>query len=260
VSVRRPSLLLAGVCLASASSAVAWADSSPVSFVACPIYRDTNNGRKSGCWLATDNATGQRFDIGQSRSKPQLGHEVLVEGLSAGGDPVCGAPVLLPVHVSVLETLCPSFMLPAEGLPGRRFAVSPAQVLPPTDTPRPAPAGPFINRDWAIEYSFQSDFLQYQYSEVILDEIARYVLASHPKQVHITGYAVTDDRVVSGHHLSEPKSLAQDRAQRVALALQRLGVPSASMQVDWNTHPKSAHIEDDLPEPSRRRVDIHVGY
>ena len=24
-------------------------------FVACPVYRDTNQGRKSGCWLATEN-------------------------------------------------------------------------------------------------------------------------------------------------------------------------------------------------------------
>jgi outer membrane protein OmpA-like peptidoglycan-associated protein len=210
--------------------------------------------------LATDNATGLRWDIGQSRSKPQLGHEVLVEGLTSAGDPVCGAAVLLPVHVSVLESLCPSFMLPAEGLTGRRFSVSPGQVLPPTDTPRPAPAGPFVNRDWAIEFSFQSDFLQYQYSEVILDEIARYVLASHPKQVQITGYAATDDRVVSGHHLSEPKSLAQDRARMVALALQRLGVAPAAMKVEWDLRPRSVHIEDDLPEPSRRRVDIHVRY
>lgn len=258
--VRTPPLILACACVASMGCAVACADSTAVTFVACPVYRDTNNGRKSGCWLAIDNSTGTRFDIGQSRSKPQLGHEVLVEGFTAGGDPVCGAPVLLPVHVSVLETLCPSFMLPAEGLPGRRFSVSPAQVLPPTDTPRPPPAGPFVNRDWAIEFSFQSGFLQYQYSEVILDEIARYALAGRPKELHVIGYAATDDRVVSGHHLSEPKSLAQDRAHMVSLALQRLGVPAALMQVEWNIHPKPAHIEDDLPEPSRRRVDIHVGF
>jgi hypothetical protein len=134
-----------------------------VTFVACPVYRDTDNGRKSGCWLATDPATGIRYDVTQSRSKPQMGREILVEGLLAnntqapgnaqaqaqaqpppqaqamaqapgagpptahehGADDPCGGAVVAPAHVSVLTSTCPRYMLPAEGYPGRRFHVDP---------------------------------------------------------------------------------------------------------------------------------------
>jgi outer membrane protein OmpA-like peptidoglycan-associated protein len=231
-----------------------------ISFVACPVYRDTNSGRKSGCWLATDPASGIRYEIGPSRTKPQIGREVLIEGRLSSEQQVCGSPVIAPAHASVLEGSCPHVMLPAEGYPGRRFVLAPGSVLPPTDTIRPPLPGPFNNKQWAIEFPFQSDFLQYQYSEVILDEVARYALASHPKQVHVTGYAVTEDLQVSAHHLKEPAALAQARAQMVALALRRLGVADGLLKVDWHTNPAAALIEDGLAQPSRRRVDIQISY
>jgi outer membrane protein OmpA-like peptidoglycan-associated protein len=273
-----------------------------VTFVACPVYRDTDNGRKSGCWLATDPATGIRYDVTQSRSKPQMGREILVEGLLAtstndntstpvlasgqapgkaqapaqgmeqppgagpppahepGADDPCGGAVIAPVHVSVLTSTCPSFMLPAEGHPGRRFHLDPTLVLPPSDVMRPPLPPPYPPRDWIIEFSYQSDFLQYQYSEVILDEIARYVLASHPRRVEVIGHAVTQTRVVSEHSLAEQSPLARARAEIVAEALRRLGVTDTLMRVAWNENPPAIRGDDGLPEPSRRRVDIRVIY
>ena len=261
------SLLHGGVSLGgqprTAASAPGTAASTPgaaVTFVACPVYRDTDNGRKSGCWLATDPASGVRYDIAHSRTKPQIGHEVLIEGRAAAGDQVCGAPLLSPSHVSVLDTACPPVLLPAETYAGRRSIVSPASVLPPTDTPRPPIAGPFDAREWDIEFGYRSDFLQYQYSEVILDEIARTVAAGHPKRVQVVGYAVTQERVVSGHALSEPRELARQRAEMVALALERLGVARPPMQISWGVNPKPVAIDDGLPAPSRRRVEIHLSY
>jgi hypothetical protein len=236
-----------------------------VTFVACPIYRDTDNGRKSGCWLATDPATGIRYDVTQSRSKPQTGREILVEGLLApahepSADDPCGGAVVAPVHVSVLTSTCPSFTLPAEGHPGRRFRLDPTLVLPPSDVVRPPLPPPYPPRDWIIEFSYQSDFLQYQYSEVILDEIARYVLASHPRRVEVIGHAVTRTRVVSEHSLAEQSPLARARAEMVAEALRRLGVADTLMHVTWNENPPAIQGDDGLPEPSRRRVDIRVIY
>jgi len=109
-----------------------------VSFIACPVYRDTNNGRKSGCWLATDMTSGIRYDVSAGRSKPQIGRDVLVEGTFAAGTlaaatDACGGQVLAPVHVSVLPTACSSVMLPAEGFPGRVFQVPKDGYLPPAD-------------------------------------------------------------------------------------------------------------------------------
>jgi hypothetical protein len=253
---------------AAALVGTAAADAPPansVTFVACPVYRDTDNGRKSGCWLATDPATGIRYDVTQSRSKPQMGREILVEGLLApahepGADDPCGGTVVAPVHVSVLTSTCPSFMLPAEGHPGRRFHLDPTLVLPPSDVVRPPLPPPYPPRDWIIEFSYQSDFLQYQYSEVILDEIARYVLASHPRRVEVIGHAVTRTRVVSEHSLAEQSPLARARAEIVAEALRRLGVTDTLMHVAWNENPPAIQGDDGLPEPSRRRVDIRVIY
>ena len=230
------------------------------SFVACPVYRDTDNGRKSGCWLATDPATGERYDISLGRSKPQIGREVLVEGKLGDGDgAACGAPVLTPVYVSVLTSACPNVLLPAEGFPGRRFQVSPAQVLPPVDVLRPAPKPPFGPRSWSITFTYRSDFLQYQYSEVILDEIARYIAASHPTKVEILAYAVSEERLISGHRISEPVDLAQQRADMVRLALLRLGVPVQLLQVSTGVNPPGGG-RGDMSEPSRRRVDIEVHF
>lgn len=238
-----------------------------MSFVACPVYRDTDAGRKSGCWLATDEAVGIRYDISSSRTKPQRGREVLVEGRIPSsvnaGNPAqtpCGAPAIEPVVVSVLDSLCPSFMLPAENYPGRRFKLDPRLVLGTADVPENLPPGPYQSRTWHIEFAFQSDFLQYQYSEVILDEIGRYVRASHPRSVEITGYAVTQVREVSGHRLAEQARLARARADMVALALERLGASKEVLRVTARENPAPLTGEGELPEPSRRRVDIHLSY
>jgi hypothetical protein len=268
------SLFGVGALVGTVAAADAPPATSVVTFVACPVYRDTDNGRKSGCWLATDPASGIRYDVTQSRSKPQIGREILVEGLLAasataqepgqarepGADDPCGGTVVAPVHVSVLTSSCPSFMLPAEGHPGRRFHLDPTLVLPTSDVVRAPPAPPYPPRDWIIEFSYESDFLQYQYSEVILDEIARYVVASHPRRVEVIGHAVTRTRVVSEHSLAERPPLARARAEMVAEALRRLGVANAVMRVTWKENPPAIHGDDGLAEPSRRRVDIHVMY
>lgn len=236
-------------------------------FVGCPVYRDTNAGRKSGCWLVTDEASGIRYDVSQSRTKPQRGHEILIEGRPAAGavtqvekDTPCGGLTLEPVVVSVLDSLCPSHIVPAENYPGRRFRVDPRFVLQPADVPEVLPSPPFAPRSWHIEFAFQSDFLQYQYSEVLLDEIGRYVRASPVRRIEVTGYAVTEPRLVSGHRLAERSELARARADRVALALERLGASRSLLKVRTRTNPAPVAGDDELTEPSRRRVDIHLAY
>lgn len=264
MSTRRAAAVL---LLAGALPLPAWAAGAQQVFVACPIYRDTNAGRKSGCWLATDEAVGIRYDISLSRTKPQRGHEVLVEGLvpssanaADSAQSPCGGLPLEPVVVSVLDSLCPSFMIPAENYPGRRFRLDPRVVLATADIPETLPPGPYQPRTWHIEFAYRSDFLQYQYSEVILDEIGRYVRASHPRSVEVTGYAVTQPREVSGHRLAEQASLARSRADMVAVALERLGASKAVVKVSARENPEPLSGDAELLEPSRRRVDIHLSY
>lgn len=255
----------------AAAAGVARADSSARArtFIGCPVYRDTDHGLKSGCWLVIDNSTGVRYDISLGRMKPQIGHEALVEGRlkdARAADTgslehtACGGVVLSPVVVSPLATRCTAFVLPAEGFPGRRFVLDLKDVLPPADVVEKLPPPPYVARTWHIEFTFDSDFLEYQYSEVILDRISRYIRAGHPRRVEVTGYAVTQPRVVSGERMAEIPQLARERAQMVALALRRLGVPRAMLEVKWRFNPPPLAEASGLASASRRRVDISLSY
>lgn len=257
------------LCLASLMlGRIALADAGPT-FVGCPVYRDTNSGRKSGCWLAVDPSSGIRYDISLGRTKPQIGREVLVEGrlrsaAASSGSPAehspCGGAVLAPVVVSVLPSICPDFMLPAEGYPGRRFVLDPKVVLAPADVVEKLPPPPYGPRTWSIEFTYGSDFLQYQYSEIILDEIGRYIRASHPRRVEVIGYAMTRPRTISGRRLAEKPQMAEERAERVALALSRLGATPAMLHVTWRDDPAPLTREAGLGEASQRRVDVRLSY
>jgi outer membrane protein OmpA-like peptidoglycan-associated protein len=260
VSALRTTVSARNLILLSLAAAAGHAADAPtpqsVSFIACPVYRDTNQGRKSGCWLADDHESGQRYDIGGGRAKPQIGHEVLVEGVVSNADDVCGGTVLAPVHTAVLQSLCPAVMLPPENFPGRASQVSAKSILPPMDVERPPPPPPYRPQQWVIQFNFQSDFLLYQYSEVILDAAARYILASGAKRVVVTGFAATKDIQVSGRTLSESGALAKSRAASVAEALRRLGVDPRLMHVSWHGDPGPLAADDGLAEPSKRRVTI----
>ena len=49
-----------------------------VRFIACPVYRDADSGKKSGCWLVDDPASGVRYDASLSPYKPDWNFGVLV--------------------------------------------------------------------------------------------------------------------------------------------------------------------------------------
>ncbi len=255
IGIKRAALL-------SLTAAAAFAAGLPaqksLSFISCPVYRDTNQGRKSGCWLADDHESGARYDISGGRAKPQIGREVLVEGVVSDAPDTCGGIVLTPLHTAVLETRCPPVMLPPENFPGRAFHVSLNSVLPPIDVERQPPPPPYASQQWLIEFNFQSDFLLYQYSEVILDAAARYILASRAKRVLVTGFSATQPLQVSGRVLAEAQGLARARAESVAEALRRLGVDPQIMQVSWHGNPEAVEADDGLAEPSKRRVIIRA--
>jgi hypothetical protein len=80
----------------------------------CPVYRDTDSGRKSGFWLADDPAK-RRALRRQSPTKPDWNFAVLVGKPAADQTPFCGGVTLDPVRVSVLpQQRCEAAMLPAE--------------------------------------------------------------------------------------------------------------------------------------------------
>jgi hypothetical protein len=228
-----------------------------ISFVSCPIYRDTDAGRKSGCWLVDHRDSGKRFDITDASIKPILGREVLIEGIVAGKPDTCGGMMLNPVRVSVLPTQCPTFMLPPEQFPGRPF-VLPSTVLQPTHIARIPPAPPFSSQTYTIFFALNSDFLMYQHSEVLLDAAVQYIEAAKPKRVVITAYAATKPVTVSGREIVEDINVAKARAAMIVEALTRLNVPRDLIKVETrgNPMPDGELAKQGLNEASKRRAVV----
>ena len=232
----------------------------PLRFVACPVYRDTVNARKSGCWLVTDPATGLRYDLQQAPTKPQLGQAVLVEAAvpATPQADVCGGIVLAPVRASVLAEACPATVIPAEGYPGKMF-VLPGSVMTPNHLPQPQPQPPYVTQRFTIEFDFNDDYLRYQHAEVLLQTAVRLATRGRATRIQVTGHATTGASTVSGQRLAEGAGLARARAEMVAEALVRLGWPRDRMVVRWgdNAAP-AADTAPALAEASRRRVDVEV--
>jgi outer membrane protein OmpA-like peptidoglycan-associated protein len=231
-----------------------------VRFIGCPIYRDTDNGKKSGCWLADDAASGRRFDVSQAPSKPDWNHEVLVEGKvsAVAGDP-CGGVVLEPVRTSILPGECTRHMLPAESYKGRPF-VLPKRNVAPMSAARAVPPGPYTPTSFHLFYDFDRDFLIYQYDDYLLDQAITWIRAARPASITVTGYAATDPASVSGRIIAEDPAIARRRADRVAEALVRLGIDKRiiTVRARGGAAPIDVETADGLAEPSRRRVDILV--
>jgi len=225
-------------------------------FVGCPVYRDTDAGRKSGCWLVTDPEDGRQYDVTDARIKPILGQQILVEGVvtTTNGE-LCGGIVLQPVDVSVLPQTCKAHLLPAEGHPGRRF-VLPATLLQPTSVPRVLPPPPYEPRSFTIGFELNSDFLLYQYAELIIEQASLYAKASKPSRIVITGYAATRPIEVSGQRIVEDIAVGEARARMIAEALSRLGVPREKMELKWLDAPEES--SGPLTEASRRRAVIEI--
>jgi hypothetical protein len=221
-------------------------------FISCPIYRDADAGKKSGCWLTDHAPSGVRYDISKAPTKPDWNFAVLVEGnVSATQDNACGGVVLDPVRVSVLPDACTRHMIPAEGFPGRRF-VLPRRNVRPLSEARPSPPQPWPDRVFSLVFDFNRSFAVYQLDDYILDQAITWIRAVKPRQIIITGHAATTPAQVSGHTIAENPEIATVRAEFAAESLRRLGVDPAIVVV------KTQLAADGLLEPSRRRVDIDV--
>lgn len=231
-----------------------------VDFVTCPIYRDTDFGRKSGCWLAEDPGTGQRWDVTLSPYKPDWNYAILVEGrVSEAAPDACGAPVLDSVRTSRLYDMpCPAHMLPAEGYSGREYKLQ-GRYINPIAVPREVPEGPYEETVFTLYFEFDQDFLVYQYDDYLMDRAATWLAAAQPRKVVVTGYAATDEREVTGYTLAEDESVARGRAEAVALSLHRL-LPELEVetQVQLGAGTTDDPDADGIPGQSQRRAEIRA--
>ncbi|HSX54288.1 MAG TPA: hypothetical protein VLG14_03235 [Sphingomonas sp.] len=229
-----------------------------VRFIACPVYRDTDNGRKSGCWLASDPATGIRYDVTAAPTKPDWNHAILVEGrvVKDAGDP-CGGTVIEPARVSVLEAPCTRHLIKAEGYKGRKFAL-PARNVRPLYDKRKLPERPFAEGRFTIPFDFSSSFITYQIADYYLDATINYALDVQPARIEIAGVAQTVPDTVSGQRIVESPALARTRAEVVRQALIMRGIaPDRVTIVDRLPGPFVTAAFDGL-EWQARRVDVRI--
>jgi outer membrane protein OmpA-like peptidoglycan-associated protein len=231
-----------------------------LNFVACPLVRDT---KTVPCFLAEYQGEtyflGIQQDITAAFYPPQLLHAALVEGTVAQGPRVCGGIPLKPVHVSVLAEVnraC-NTILPAEpgidappakrpaGPSTRQAPVSTADVAPKKPEP------PFGERQFVIEYDFDSDFLFARNTRQLTD-IAEYARVSKAQTVEVTGYRAST-LLSNGNSLIEKAQVAQLRAERVAQVLKGLGTPASA--VHWSGEATAANGASDY---ENRRVVVRI--
>ena len=254
--IRACALAVLALSLASPGNAA-----EPLRFVTCPVYRDTDAGLKSGCWLATDPATGTQWDVTMSPYKPDWNFAVLVEGVAAEDvSQPCGGPTLDPVRTSRLETPCTRHMIPAEDLPGRKF-VLPARNIRPLANPPALPPGPYEDRTFTLFFELDRAFVVYQYGDYLLDQAAHWIRGAKPARLIVTGYAATEPEVVSGTTIAERPEVARVRAETVALSLGRL-FPELPIETraEIGAHANGHADADGIPWQSQRRVEIRAEF
>lgn len=240
---------------------------SPLSFVACPIARDTGPDTDV-CFFAEYD--GERYALVNPPDwgNPQLRHRVLVEARVADGEPVCGAQPL-DARISVifeLDTSCDT-IVPFDGVsrPARpqsaalidlanRVEKNPALSLDPVrpEVPYPRPVPPYEAETLMIYYPFESDrATDADMRELLrLRDIARAV----PARVEVVGYRGAS-RLSNGSTMVERPGMARTRAEKIAGILQGLGVDPERIEVDWVDAPGGNTGRDDW---LARRVELRV--
>jgi len=231
-----------------------------LNFVACPVVRDT---KTVPCFLAEYQGEtyflGIQQDITAAFYPPQLLHAALVEGTVAQGPRVCGGIPLKPVHVSVMPEVnraC-NTILPAEpgiDAPPAKRPAGPSTRQAPVSTAAVAPKKPeppFGERQFVIEYDFDSDFLFARNTRQLTD-IAEYARVSKAQTVEVTGYRAST-LLSSGNALIEKPQVAQLRAERVAQVLKGLGTPASA--VHWIGEATAAN---GASEYENRRVVVRI--
>ena len=229
-------------------------------FVACPIVRDTAT---VPCWLAE--YEGELYfltlqtDVSAPVNPPQLGHQVLVEGVVSDGPRVCGGVPLEPVVLSVLPELdssC-STMLPAEDRYNLTFEAprppGPSRGRLAFDLPNAAPARAAapetLPRTFTLRYDFDAT-VGFKHAGALqqIQELAQSRQATH---VDVTAYRAAS-LLSNGRTLTEREDIGRRRAEQIAKLLKDSGLTTPAYQIRWLDAP----APDGLDDAAGRRADV----
>jgi hypothetical protein len=229
-----------------------------ISFVSCPIVRDT---RSVPCWLSEYEGVPYyltiQSDVSAEVQPPMLGHQVLVEGVVAGGQEICGGVVLKPVRLSVMperDASCTT-MLPAEdryrvdfnprppGPSSGRLAFDPA---PGSVATPPPPRG-----RQTMEVFFDFDRTVSFRHPAVLVEVLEMARQTQARRMQVTGVRGAH-RLSDGTLLRESATIGERRAQEIAGLLRGAGLDIPA-QVEWTDGQADADGVDDWRS---RRVTV----
>jgi hypothetical protein len=258
--MNRPQLV-ALLLLAPAVLNAAPPNGSHVSFVSCPIIRDT---RSVPCWLS-DYRSDRYYltiqsDVSAEVQPPYLGHKVLVEGVVTDKPQICGGIVMSDVHLSVMPELDANCneQLPAEdryvidfnprppGPSAGRLAFAAAPGTPRRAAP-PAKGPQTVN----IYFDFDHG-VSFRHPSA-LSSVLNAAKQIGAKRMNIVGVRGAH-RLSDGTLLQEAPNTGQRRAQEIAGLLKGAGLdlPGA---VTWTSGESDADGVDDWQS---RRVTVEL--
>lgn len=233
-----------------------------ISFVSCPIVRDT---RTVPCWLS--DYDGERYyltiqsDVSAAVQPPMLGHQVLVEGIVSDAAPICGGVVLESVRLSVMperDANC-NTLLPADerytidfnprppGPSAGRLAFAADPSAPRTAPPAP-PRGAqtidiYFDFDRGVSFRHPSD----------LSAVLRLAGQIGAKRIRVIGVRGAH-RLSDGTLLREAPATGQRRAEEVAGLLAGAGLDLPAV-VEWADGEPEA---DGIDDWKSRRVTVEL--
>jgi hypothetical protein len=215
----------------------------PVSFVACPQFRDTARQ----CWTAESG--GKTYYIGGFAigTPPQLLHRVLVEGIAHDSESSCGAITLDPVHLSPLpeiDAACDT-VLPDNGVMPKEPSIFdlPPAVLAANGGPMPTPPPLQGNTTFTVLFDFDRANLNL-FNQANVEMIGRAIMNSQVQRVIVTGRSGRS-RLADGSTMIESKAIGALRAATVSEALVLIGVaPELVGQRNVDKTPVDAQVGD----------------
>ncbi len=230
-----------------------------ISFVSCPIVRDTAT---VPCWLSEYEGDSYyltiQSDVSASVQPPLLGHQVLVEGIVTDALAICGGIVLDEVRLTAMPELdanC-NTMLPADdryiidfnprppGPSAGRLAFDP----PPGGSKEepPPPEGP---QEFDIYFDFDKG-ISFRHPR-LLSEILTIAEKLQPSRLVVTG--VRGAHLLSdGTLLREAPNTGRRRAEEVAGLLRDAGI-AVQGEVNWIDA-----VADGVDDWQSRRVTVRL--
>lgn len=262
----------------SGVAAAAPAVGAAVSFVACPVARDTGPNTDL-CFSTEYDGVVYALTSPPDWGAPQLKHRVLVEGVVRDGPNVCGG-LPLDGRVSVLpdiDSACDR-ILPFDGVivgvAGGVFNSGPAEqrarmvdlarraqgdepalsILPVAADPPPPAAfsPPFAARRFTLYYPFDSDRATGPDMIEVVD-LVRYAVASKAQIRIVSRQGVS--KLSNGVLLAEPSGTAMRRADKLAGIMVGLGVAPDSVTTETIA---TAAAPDGVEDWRDRRIELHV--